>query len=153
MKETLAEYSRLLIVLIAFAMMISFIFSGLWFDNIGKASAAMKNEVTVERQDIVFDKLVGRKAPTIYVTGKTVHVGELVNLFAIIPDNYNGKYAVEDADGNNLKQRIKISCDSPDFDEKTNGLIPSIAGVYKVKYEVTDSYGLSTSKTINIVAD
>jgi hypothetical protein len=153
MKETIAEYSRVLIVLIAFAMMITFIFSGVWFNNIGKASAAMGNKVSVEKQDAAFDKLVERSVPTIYVTGKTVHVGELVNLFAIIPDHYNGEYAIKDADGNNLKQHIKISCNSPDFDKETNALIPSTAGVYKVNYEVRDSYGLSASKTINIVAN
>lgn len=153
MKETISEYSRLLIVLIAFAMMIAFIFSGLWFDNLGKASAAMKNEVVVEQQNAAFDKLVGREYPKIHIPGKTASVGELINLFAIIPDSYNGEYAIQDADKKNLKEYVKISCDSPDFDPNTNELIPSASGIYKVKYEVKDSYGLSASKTINIVVN
>lgn len=152
MKETITEYARILIVFISFAMLISFLFSGIWFNQIGKASLSMENKVITEKQDTAFDKLSNRSNPEIYVEGKTVHVGEIVNLFSLIPDNYNGSYAVQDADNKNLKNLVKISCDSEDYNIDDRTLIPSRAGVYEVVYTVTDSYGLSTSKTITIVA-
>ena len=48
MKETITEYSRILIVLLSFGMMIAFIFGGTWFHQIGKASNAMQNRAVIK---------------------------------------------------------------------------------------------------------
>lgn len=151
MRDTISEYARILIVMISFAMIMIFIFSGLWFGKLGEASDAIENKVVVARQDEVFDKLTDRDPPTIQVVGKTAHVGEVVSLYALINENVGGSYAVQDADGKNLANYVEIRCDSPDYNPKTEVLIPSESGVYKVTYKVRDSYGLSASRTINIV--
>ena len=151
MRDTISEYARILIVLISFSMIMIFIFSGMWFGKLGQASDAIENKVVVTRQDEVFDKLAGRQPPTISVTGKTAHVGEMVNLYMLINVNVGGSYAVQDADGKNLVDYVEIKCDSEDYNSQTETLIPTTSGVYKVTYKVTDAYGLSATKTINIV--
>ena len=151
MRDTISEYARILIVLISFSMIMIFIFSGMWFGKLGQASDAIENKVVVTRQDEVFDKLAGRQPPTISVTGKTAHVGEMVNLYMLINVNVGGSYAVQDADGKNLVDYVEIKCDSEDYNSQTETLITTTSGVYKVTYKVTDAYGLSATKTINIV--
>lgn len=153
MRDTISEYARILIVLISFAMIMAFIFSGLWFDKLGQASDAIENKVVVSRQDEVFDQLANRQPPIIRVTGKSAHVGEMVSLYALVNENVGGSYAVQDADGKNLANYVEIKCDSPDYNPKTEVLIPTEPGVYKVTYKVTDSYGLSAIRTINIVVN
>ena len=151
MRDTISEYARILIVLISFAMIMVFIFSGVWFQRIGQASDAIENKVVVTRQDEVFDQIANREAPTIKVKGITANVGEVISLYALINEPIDGSYAVQDADGKNLANYVKIKCESPDYNPKTEVLIPSESGVYEVTYKVTDAYGLSATKTINIV--
>lgn len=155
MKETLAEYARLVIVVLSLGLMIGFIFNGTWLHRIGHASNAIENNVVQVRQDELFDNLANRKPPEIHVFGLTAHVGEIIHLHSdkVIPENYNGGYPIQDSDGNNLFGFVKIKCDSSDYNPDKKELIPSKTGVYKVTYTVKDSYGLSASKTINITVN
>ena len=155
MKDTISEYARLLIVLLCFGMLIVFVFSGRWFNILGDASNAMENKVTSNRQDAVFDELSTRQPPEIIASGTTAYVGQQIYLMHL---NYTvAGVAPEpnafDANGNSIRENIKVFCSSPDFDRETNTLTPSAPGVYIITYRVTDSYGLSAYKTINIVVN
>ena len=151
MRDSISEYARILIVMISFAMIMVFIFSGVWFDKLGQASDAMENKVVVSRQDEVFDKLADRTPPSIDVEGVTIYVGQPISLYGLISVGETGAVRVQDEDGKNLENYVEIKCDSPDYNEKTKVFIPSESGVYKVTYRVRDSYGLTATKTINIV--
>ena len=48
MRDTISEYARILIVMISFAMIMIFIFSGLWFGKLGEASDAIENPMITQ---------------------------------------------------------------------------------------------------------
>ena len=148
MKETITEYSRILIVLLSFGMMIAFIFGGTWFHQIGKASNAMENRVVIKAQDKAFDNMAGRTNPTIDVTGIKIKTGQVIDLKSLVNDT-------RDCEGNNLIGKIKISCNNDDFSIENNRflLTPSKSGIYKVTYSISDAYGLKTTETVNVTVE
>jgi hypothetical protein len=150
MKETIAEYARVILVLISFAVIGIFVLGGTWFNRIGSSLNGVGNEVQVEHQQDIMDKLSERETPVLEVHGATYTTGTLVKLPELI------KYAyVYDDEGTTqipVKEQVVITCDSEGFDSVSKTLLLNTAGVYSVKYSIKDSYGLTTTKLIRIVA-
>jgi len=154
MKETIGEYSRIIIVAISFALMIGFIFGGVWFNRIGSASAAMQNQVVQDEQQKILDELDMVSPPVIEVSIRDYKIGELIDLRNLITTACSNK---TNEDGSvtstDLKSYVVIKCNSPDYNKTSETLCPQTAGFYKVEYGLVDNYGQKTSKVINFIVN
>lgn len=155
MKETVAEYSRVIIACICFALIISFIFGGSWLKRMGQSLGAVQNDVVQTRQQSVLDELDDKYPPTIVVSGNTFKTGTLIELTKspVFTRAYSEEIDTNIKKQTDLSDRIKVFCNSSDFNKEANTLIPQSPGLYEVEYSVTDDYGQTTRKIINIIAE
>ena len=154
MKETLAEYARIIIVGISFALMIAFLFGGIWFNRLGDMSNSMGNEVVQEKQQSILDKMDNMYPPQINVVGQTFKTGQLIKLQYLVKEAYSEEITESGSKvKTDLKDRVEISCDHTDYHPESQSLVPLSEGIYEVEYSVTDDYGQTTRKTIYIVAE
>ena len=150
MKETIAEYARVVLVLIAFAVIGIFVLGGVWFNQIGASLNGVENEIQEERQQDILDKISERESPTLIVKGKTYTTGTAVKLTDLISE---AKTYEEDSETEkSIKENVQIICDYSSYDENSKTLILETPGVYTIKYYVKDDFGLSTTKLVKIVA-
>ena len=110
----------------------------------------MDNEVQVEHQQDIMDKISERENPILIVKGTTYTTGTAVKLVDLITKA--SVYEDDDVTKIDAKQQVVITCESESYDAKTRTLILETPGVYTVKYYLRDSYGLSVTKLIKIVA-
>lgn len=159
MKETIAEYSRIIIVGVAFALMLAFIFGGIWFNKLGQASNVMNNNVAQDKQQTILDKIDDVYPPQLNVVGKTYKVGELIKLSDLIEEAYSEELSVDKETGEvtkvrkDMKEYVEISSDSEYYHKDSQTLIPMLSGLYDIEYKLKDDYGQTTRKTIHIVVE
>lgn len=149
MKETLSEYARIVIVMISFALMCAFLLGGTFFNKIGETQKGVDNEVVQDAQISVLELLEERQPPELKINGNSTYkTGELIKLRDLIT-----KATTKDENGleENIKGRVTIVCDSEDYLEESQSLLPSQSGVYNIKYTVRDNYGLSTTVLVKLV--
>lgn len=151
MKETLAEYARIIIVVIAFAMVCIFLLGGTWFGRMGSTLFGIENDIAENRQQTVLDLLEEREKPKLIVEGKTYKTGEQIKLKTLI------KSATTKGEDNtslvNIADRVEVRCDSKYFNEETQILTPEVSGIYTVKYSVKDDYGFTTTILVKLVVN
>ena len=150
MKETIAEYARIVLVLIAFAVVGVFILGGAWFNQIGASLNNVENEVKVEYQQNIQEKIDEREAPQLTVNGNTYTTGTSIKLTELIEEAYT--YEDDGKTKKSIKEEVVITCNYPSYHEPSKTLVLETPGVYTVKYYLRDDYGLSVTKLVRIVA-
>lgn len=149
MKETIAEYARIVIVMISFAVVCIFLLGGTYFNKIGETQSSLQNKVVQDRQTSVLEMLEERQQPKLEIQGKSTYkTGELIKLSELITTATTKDENGIDID---IKNRVEIICESEDYLEDSKSILPSQSGVYSVKYTVRDNYGLSTTVLVKLV--
>jgi uncharacterized membrane protein YvbJ len=151
MKETLAEYARIIIVMISFALVCVFILGGTWFQRMGTTLYGIENDLNNNRQQTVLDLLENREKPTLIVKGASCKTGEVFKLLSLVE---TATTKAEDGTTDiSIKDRVVASCDSKDFDAETQTIKPTTAGIYTIKYTVKDDYGFSATVIVKLIAN
>jgi hypothetical protein len=149
MKETIAEYAKIVIVMISFGLVCAFIFGGVWFNRLGTTLNGVENGLPEERQQTALELLEEREKPLLNVVGKTFKTGETVNLRSLIK---SATTLSEDGESTiSIVDRVVIKCDSKYFNKEAQTITPEQAGIYTVKYTVKDDFGFSSTVIIKLV--
>ena len=149
MNETIAEYARIVIVVISFTAMCFFIFGGTWFSYLGNTFKNVENTIVEERQTEVQEQIAERRQPTLDVQGATYKVGETIPVRkAVTSAKTIGPSGIEE----DIAKDVKIFCDHPNYDPEKETLILLESGSYEVVYTVKDYLGVTTTKRITFIA-